>query len=483
MFGFLSTCIKKLMGGSRNERIVRSRMAFVAEQVNPLEPMMRELSDGDMSLYARQLAERLANGEARQQVVPEAFALVREATRRALGIRLYDVQLAAGMVLDSGWIAEEATGEGKTFACYPAILMAILEGKHVHVVTVNDYLVERDAGFAKQVFETLGFTVGFIANAMPTPDRQAAYASNVTYGTNSEFGFDYLRDNMKLSARAQVQSSLDFAIVDEIDSILIDEARTPLIISGPAHGDVNRYRKVDAVTRELIQAQQPWDRANGKVESLEREIRALEGEIGKNKSDEALASQLETKRSEYAQAERDRAGCTQYYEVELDKKSVQLTHEGIGLAQDVAGIGSFYVGANVEWPHMLDQSLRAHIAYEKVRRVAPGGRSEGTRHHQGRNADPRDDHAPELLPTLRQACGNDRYRDDRSRRVHEDLQARHRRGDDAPTDQPAGLWGPDLLRCPQQVRCDRRGDQHRLQGGSPGAGGDHEPACQVHLEL
>jgi preprotein translocase subunit SecA len=365
MFGFLSTCIKKLMGGSRNERIVRSRMAFVAEQVNPLEPMMRELSDGDMSLYARQLAERLANGEARQQVVPEAFALVREATRRALGIRLYDVQLAAGMVLDSGWIAEEATGEGKTFACYPAILMAILEGKHVHVVTVNDYLVERDAGFAKQVFETLGFTVGFIANAMPTPDRQAAYASNVTYGTNSEFGFDYLRDNMKLSARAQVQSSLDFAIVDEIDSILIDEARTPLIISGPAHGDVNRYRKVDAVTRELIQAQQPWDRANGKVESLEREIRALEGEIGKNKSDEALASQLETKRSEYAQAERDRAGCTQYYEVELDKKSVQLTHEGIGLAQDVAGIGSFYVGANVEWPHMLDQSLRAHIAYEK----------------------------------------------------------------------------------------------------------------------
>jgi preprotein translocase subunit SecA len=365
MLGFLSKCVKKLMGGSRNDRIVRARMAFVAEQITPLEPQMEQLADADMALFAQQLGQRLADGEPRQRIVPEAFALVREATRRAMGIRLYDVQLAAGMVLDAGWIAEEATGEGKTFACYPAALMAILEGKHVHVVTVNDYLVERDAGFATQVFESLGYTVGFIANSMATPDRQAAYACNLTYGTNSEFGFDYLRDNMKMTVGSQAQSSLDFAIVDEIDSILIDEARTPLIISGPAYGDITRYGKVDTVTRELIRHQQPWDRANERVESLERDIRAMEGEIDKDGSDSDLPAQLEAKQQAYAAAERERAEHFQYYEVELDRKSVQLTHEGIGLAQDIAGVGSFYVGSNVDWPHMLDQSLRGHLAYEK----------------------------------------------------------------------------------------------------------------------
>ncbi len=367
MLNVLSKFVKKLMGGSRNERIIRARMATVVEEINPLEAKMQELSDDDMLLYSRQLQQRLRDGESREKLLPEAFALVREATRRALGIRLYDVQLVAGQILDHGWIAEEATGEGKTFACYPAVYMAALEGKCVHVVTVNDYLVERDAGFARQVFERLGFTVGFIVNSMdPSGDeRKAAYACDVTYGTNQGFGFDYLRDNMKLSVDRQVQRSLDFAIVDEIDSILIDEARTPLIISGPSSGSVTLYKKVDAVARELIQRQKPWEQANHHVETLQRDVRALEGELSKQKDNKALAGDLEGKRQALTEAESTLHTTPNYYDVELDRKSVNLTHEGIGLAQDIAGVGSFYVGSNVEWPHLLDQAMRAHLVYEK----------------------------------------------------------------------------------------------------------------------
>ncbi len=365
MLSALSNFVKKLMGGSRNDRIIRARMEIVRDEINPLEARMQELSDDDMLLYSRQLRQRLTDGEARSRILPEAFALVREATVRALGIRLYDVQLVAGQVLDHGWIAEEATGEGKTFACYPAIFMAALEGKCVHVVTVNDYLVQRDAGFAAQAFERLGYSVGFIASGMPNDERKAAYACDVTYGTNQEFGFDYLRDNMKLSTDRQVQRSLDYAIVDEIDSILIDEARTPLIISGPSSGNVNLYKKVDSVARELLQRQKPWEQANHRVESLQREVRALEGELSKNKSNAAIADELAAKQASLVEAEDTLYAETNYYDVELDRKSVNLTHEGIGAAQEIAGVGSFYVGGNVQWPHLLDQAMRAHLVYEK----------------------------------------------------------------------------------------------------------------------
>ncbi|MCD6364306.1 MAG: preprotein translocase subunit SecA, partial [Planctomycetes bacterium] len=204
MLASIGKLLVKLLGGSRNERIVRNRLRTIAEKINPLEPEIRALSDEALRLRSEQLRRRLAQGADRREIRFEAFALVREASRRARNHRQFDVQLAAGMILDEGKIAEQATGEGKTIACYPAIYMAVMEGLPVHVVTVNDYLVQRDAEFARPVFELLGITVGYITSSMPAYGKDAnvrrqAYACDVTYGTNSEFGFDYFRDNMKMS--------------------------------------------------------------------------------------------------------------------------------------------------------------------------------------------------------------------------------------------------------------------------------------------
>ncbi|MGC9454427.1 MAG: preprotein translocase subunit SecA [Phycisphaerae bacterium] len=367
MFDWFGKLFLKLIGGSRNDRLVRSMMSVVRERINPLEPEMRKLSDEGILEKSNELRRRRRAGESRQSVLPEAFALVREASRRARNHRQFDVQLVAGLVLDRGWVAEEATGEGKTIACYPAIYMAALEGLTTHVVTVNDYLVQRDAEFARPVFEMLGMTVGYITGDMKTDRRKEMYDCDVVYGTNSEFGFDYLRDNMKLSVEDQAQGQLGFAIVDEVDSILIDEARTPLIISGPAYGQTDRYRKADAVARELIERNRPWDRANKRVESLKRRVKALEGELDKadDEQSQKVQKQLDKTRQELAEAEDELQRRTKHYEIELDKKSVHMTHEGVGAAQEVAGVGSFYVGANMEWPHLMEQALRAHLVFER----------------------------------------------------------------------------------------------------------------------
>ncbi len=367
MFEWFGKLFLKLIGGSRNERIVRSMMSTVLERVNPLEDRMRALSDEQMLEKSNELRRRREDGETLDSLLPEAFALVREASRRGRDHRQFDVQLVAGLVLHRGWVAEEATGEGKTIACYPAIYVAHLDGLKTHVVTVNDYLVQRDAEFARPIFEMLGMSVGYITGQMETSQRKEMYACDVVYGTNSEFGFDYLRDNMKLSVDDQVQGQLGFAIVDEVDSILIDEARTPLIISGPAYGQTDRYRKADAVARDLIQRNRPWDQANRRVESLKRRVKALEGEVEKAEGDQEQKAQkqLEQARRELAQAETDLEQNTKYYEIELDKKSVHMTHEGVGAAQEVAGVGSFYVGANMEWPHLMEQALRAHLVFER----------------------------------------------------------------------------------------------------------------------
>ncbi len=194
MFGILGKIFVKAIGGTRNERIVRKRMEFVTAQVNPLESEMRSLSDEQMLARSSELRQRLAGGEGRDSIKTEAFALVREASRRARNHRQFDVQLVAGMILDEGWVAEEATGEGKTIACYPAIYMAVLEGLKVHVVTTNDYLVQRDAEFAQPVFAMLGITVGYITSDMPAYGREAearrqAYQCDVTYGTNPVGGY------------------------------------------------------------------------------------------------------------------------------------------------------------------------------------------------------------------------------------------------------------------------------------------------------
>ena len=228
------------------------QLNFVAERINPLAPQMRELTPDAMLRKTDDLRSRLAQDEDRDSVRAEAFALVREATRRAWGWPHYDIQLVAAMMLDEGWVAEEATGEGKTITCFPAAYMAALEGLRVHVVTVNDYLAERVAGFASAVLSQLGITVGYVARKQPYEDKVAAYQCDVTYGANSELGFDLLRDGLRLDDREPVQGPLDFAIIDEADTVLIDEARTPLIISGPKDHDPGLCLQADALACALI---------------------------------------------------------------------------------------------------------------------------------------------------------------------------------------------------------------------------------------
>ena len=359
----------KLLGGSRNERIVKSRMKFVLEEVNPLEPTVMAMSDEQLRARSLELRKLRAEGKLRRdEIKAEAFAMIREASRRARSHRHFDVQLVAAQILDEGWISEASTGEGKTIACYPAIDMAVLDGMKAHVVTTNDYLVARDAEFAQPIFERLGVTVGFITSAMPAYGgasvRKQAYGCDVIYGMNSEFGFDYLRDNTKSSTDEQVQTSLDFAIIDEVDSILIDEARTPLIISGPARGDSERFRKADLVARELVARNRAWENANSRVEALKRELKSLEGELNKDNSD-AIRQRLTKAQDQMVQAEAAQNACTRHYEVEKDKKAAHLTHEGVTVAQEIAGVGSFYVGYNMEWPHLMENALRAHAVYER----------------------------------------------------------------------------------------------------------------------
>ncbi len=425
---FLSKSLTKIFG-SRNGRLIKSYRHRV-EAINTFEPAMRVLTDGQMRAKADELRKRVADGESDMSILPEAFALMRESMDRNIGLRnalnpacgfdagkltpeaqnlyqqakakcagehdwrfveippqLYeairasvpdarppyrarpfDVQLIGGMVLYDGKIAEMATGEGKTFVAPLACFLMGLTGKHCHVVTVNDYLVRRDAAWVAPAFYAVGMSVGFVQSNMDNEPRQKAYQCTVTYGTNSEFGFDYLRDNMKQSLAEQVQGPLDFAIVDEVDSVLIDEARTPLIISGPAHDDSPRYRQADEVTRKLILAQKPWDIANNHVETLKRKIKGAEGEIKNARGDTARIATLQALITDTQKvllaAEAELAQQVQLYEVELDRKTAHLTHEGIRKAQEFAGVGSFYVGGNMDWPHLLEQSLRAHVVYE-----------------------------------------------------------------------------------------------------------------------
>ena len=236
--------------GSRNERLVRQFSKSVA-RVNALEPAMQALDDEALKAKTPEFRERLSKGEAVDQLLPEAFAVMREAARRVLGMRHYDVQLIGGMVLNSGRIAEMRTGEGKTLMATLPVYLNALEGKGVHVVTVNDYLAKRDAAWMGRVYNWLGLSVGVVYPGMPHGDKKAAYAADITYGTNNEYGFDYLRDNMALRFEDRFQRGLHYAIVDEVDSILIDEARTPLIISGPADDSPELYIRVNKLVSKL----------------------------------------------------------------------------------------------------------------------------------------------------------------------------------------------------------------------------------------
>ena len=236
--------------GSRNERIVGQFNKVVAK-INALEPEMQTLSDAELQGKTAAFKQRIASGEALDKILPEAFAVCREASVRVLGMRHYDVQLVGGMVLHTGKIAEMRTGEGKTLVATLAVYLNALEGKGVHVVTVNDYLARRDAAQMGRLYNWLGLSVGVVYPGMPHGDKHAAYGADITYGTNNEFGFDYLRDNMALSKEQRYQRGLHYAIIDEVDSILIDEARTPLIISGPADETPDLYIKVNRIVPEF----------------------------------------------------------------------------------------------------------------------------------------------------------------------------------------------------------------------------------------
>ena len=243
--------VLKLLLGSANDRIVKSYEKTVSA-INKLEPKYAALSDEEIHNLTNVFRERLKNGESEKDLLPDVFAAVREASKRSIGLRHFDVQLIGGMVLSNGQISEMKTGEGKTLVATLALYLKALHGKGAHLITVNDYLASRDAGWMGQVYRFLGMTIGIIQHDMSDEDRRAAYNCDITYVTNSELGFDYLRDNMKFTKEQQVLRPFFFAIVDEVDSILIDEARTPLIISGPSEDTSDLYNKVDAVVAELV---------------------------------------------------------------------------------------------------------------------------------------------------------------------------------------------------------------------------------------
>ena len=285
------------------------QMQFVMGQINPLGSRMRALSDGRLPDKSIELQRRLANGENRDTVKAEAFALVREASGRALGCAHYDVQLVAGLILDGGWVAEVASGEGKSLACYPPAYMAVLEGKRVHVVTANPYLARRDAAMAAQVFSLLGVTVGTAVESTEEEEpeaRRGAYRCDLAYGSGTAFGFDCLRDSIREPGTPPLQGALDFAIINEVDSLLIDEGRTPLMISRHAPLDTERYLAIDRVARGLIERggsldASPFYRVDPahrwQVEFTETGIEALgelaeEGQIGEDNVAQALRAHL-----------------------------------------------------------------------------------------------------------------------------------------------------------------------------------------------
>ncbi|MGN6512151.1 MAG: preprotein translocase subunit SecA [Lysobacteraceae bacterium] len=261
--------------GSRNDRLLR-QLNGIVRKINALEPQMQALSDDALKAKTAEFKERHAKGESLDKLLPEAFAVCREASVRVFGMRHFDVQLIGGMVLHMGKIAEMRTGEGKTLTATLAVYLNALEGKGVHVVTVNDYLARRDAAQMGRLYGWLGLTTGVVYPGMPHSDKHAAYGADITYGTNNEFGFDYLRDNMALSKDDRYQRGLNFAIVDEVDSILIDEARTPLIISGPADESPELYIKVNRIVPQLTRQKEEEGEGDYWVDEKSKQVHLSE---------------------------------------------------------------------------------------------------------------------------------------------------------------------------------------------------------------
>lgn len=303
MFKFLTKVF-----GSNNDRILK-KLQPIVDEINQLESRVQALPDEQISQQTAEFKDRLSNGETLDDLLPEAFALVRETAVRTLGLRHYDVQLVGGIALHRGNIAEMKTGEGKTLmSTLPAYLNA-LSGKGVHIVTVNDYLAQRDADWMAKIYNFLGLSVGAIVSGITDEERKTAYNSDITYGTNNEFGFDYLRDNMKFDRESLAQRDLNFAIVDEVDSILIDEARTPLIISGPTEKSTHFYTQVNII-----------------IPSFKKDVD---------------------------------------YTLDEESKSVSLTEDGIAKGESLLKVDNLYDPANIEILHHLNQALKAHTLFKK----------------------------------------------------------------------------------------------------------------------
>ncbi|MGD9136641.1 MAG: preprotein translocase subunit SecA, partial [Desulfobacterales bacterium] len=294
--------------GSKNERELKQIQPIV-EKINALEPEIQALQDEQLKARTAEFRQRLDRGETLDDLLPEAFATVREASVRALNMRHFDVQLIGGIVLHQGRIAEMKTGEGKTLAAtLPAYLNA-LSGKGVHIITVNDYLARRDTEWMGHIYRFLGLSVGTIMHGLDDAERLAAYGSDITYGTNNEFGFDYLRDNMKFDRDSLVQGELNFAVVDEVDSILIDEARTPLIISGPAEKSTDLYYQINSLIPRLSK--------------------------------------------------------DTHYTIDEKARSAILSEEGVAKAENLLKVDNIFDPKNIELLHHINQALKAHALFKR----------------------------------------------------------------------------------------------------------------------
>ena len=323
--------IKEIFGaifGSQNERDIK-KIRPVVDKINALEPEIQKLSDEELKAKSLEFKERLNNGEKLNSILPEAFACVREASKRTIGLRHFDVQMIGGYILHQGKIAEMKTGEGKTLVATLPVYLNSLTGKGVHVVTVNDYLAKRDKEWMEPVYNALGMTVGNICHDTSDADRKKAYACDITYVTNNELGFDYLRDNMKISKEQRVLRELNYAIVDEVDSILIDEARTPLIISGPGEESTDKYYVANRIVPML----------KGRHITENEEIKAKYEGIDLSKG----------------------------YDYLVDEKNhtVVLTEQGVQKAERFLGVKNIYDDMQAEWVHHITQAIRAHELYKR----------------------------------------------------------------------------------------------------------------------
>ncbi|TPE51969.1 preprotein translocase subunit SecA [Maribrevibacterium harenarium] len=337
----LGTVIKKIIG-TKNDREVK-RYRKVVAQINKLEENYSALSDDELSAKSNEFRERLTKGESLDSLLPEAFATVREASKRVMGMRHFDVQLIGGMVLNEGRIAEMRTGEGKTLVATLAVYLNALAGKGVHVVTVNDYLARRDANWMRPLYEFLDMSVGVVFSGQDREDKKAAYNSDITYGTNNEFGFDYLRDNMVFRMEDRMQRDLAFAVVDEVDSILIDEARTPLIISGAVEDSSEQYRKINKLA-PLLKKQEEESEEPG------------------------------------------------HYTYDESQKSLELTEEGHTFVEEwlvengmLEEGDSLYAATNLALLHHVHACMRAHVVFKKnIDYVVQGGQVVIVDEHTGR---------------------------------------------------------------------------------------------------